>query len=366
MPSSVANGMKLFLNIPGRGSDQYTPNPFAAAAVGRLGRGLNVTPAGRSSSSEEEGVRTELSRAGRRGISASGAETEKAIKSLVGSNQPNAVQGLLKELSEISKSLRTLNDQLTKAQPGSTQESSLRREEEALAKQYDSILSGKDFADLISISSQVRDVLKGGTRSQDLARALFSKSNLLGADYLARVFYGDTASLEQFQNGLKSLGSISASSLTSDLNALDKLDGIVKSVGEALQGPTSPSQTDAVATRTLVPSAVEPPRLAQLNYGSGTSGVSLALKTFTGTDAIQAALAHVPFDPKGVLQLVYNPHDELEKQKQQAHEDQRDVQRLDQLDLRSPSDDQEKKSGRIDGSTESSNAEQPRGEAIPG
>jgi hypothetical protein len=254
-------------------------------------------------------------------------EIKSAEAAISEAEKPNPLRDMLKQFSKITESLRSLRKELSQAESGTDRQTQLQNEYLSTVGEYQRLLEGADFKRLITVNQHVNNILNSGGRPQDLYRALLPEQGLLGIDYLSRVASGDVAALQQFTSNLDALTKINPLDLINDPTALDKIDSAVDSALRSLLGPqVTPSKTAQIKP-SEAKARLEAPKLTQVQFESN-SGIGIGLQTYLGTDAIQAALAHVPLDPQNVLRLVYNPDEDVGKDKHKEHEKRKELERF--------------------------------------
>jgi len=221
----------------------------------------------------------------------------------------SGIRSLLSDLTRITERITDLKGSLEKAPKGTAAAESLTQEIAGLNQEYQRILSSDSVSRLREVVEGVNQALQSGTSASAIADTLASDVGLLGRDFLARIRGGDIANIRSFSNSLATLSDLAATDLGADDTALALAKRAIGEAYQSLKGPTVTAPEIPSITRER-PRAFAPLPV-QVEVGFHAAGeLALGLQTFIGEDAIQAALAHVPFDPSHALILTAPEPDE--------------------------------------------------------
>ena len=218
----------------------------------------------------------------------------------------------------------SLKDELADAPLVSRATESLQRELESLQGQYVAIVQGDEFKRLGDLASAISDSIGAGADFQSLADSLGGESGFLGSEFIGRIRSGDLANIQRFTRNLSTILDPSNSDLLSGEGRIGSVQTAILEALKSLEGgdeQTPVIEAAVTATERILP---PPPLPVEVAFRGGDD-VSIALRSFQGGDAIQAAMAHVELDPRTVLTLTTNddPTSEEEKKRIQKKEDEK-------------------------------------------
>ncbi len=290
---------------------------LSTATITAQGQATSRLPAGQGTAADDS-VKVALRAPAKEANGSSAAEAAQALAAAAPEAPNSGIHSLLKDLTRITERIGDLKSSLERATKGTAAAESLTREITGLNAEYQRILASDSVTRLRELVEGVDQALQHGTSSSALAEALASEVGLLGRDYLARIRGGDIANLRSFSNSLATLSHLATADLGADDAALTLAKRAIADAYHSLQGPSVEVQ-DTPTVTTDHPRAFAPLPV-QVEVGFHSAGeVALGLQTFIGEDAIQAALAHVPFDPTHAL-ILTAPEPDEEKERLRREE----------------------------------------------
>lgn len=299
-----------------RGLSRSTPFAPAKPLAGLVSF---ARPAG---SADDEAVKVSLSKK-RRPESARGVEEAEAA---AGAKSKGVVGGLLEEIASITQQIRDLAKRQDGAIIGSNEREQLGVEIDALTNRYKDIVGGKEFKQILEISSQIDSMLQSGVSSSMIARGLQSASGLFGGGFISTIASGNISEFRNFSQGIGTLSDLSGQDLR-DEGILSQIESAVQRAKGALSGSILPQLPEGREKKAAPMIGGDVPQLVTLPFAA-SGDVSLVVRTYATEDIIRAAQAHMPLDADTVISLAVNVDEEEEKEKAEKRREKRDDERL--------------------------------------
>lgn len=286
------------------------------------GTGLFATPFARAKIGALEGLKddsaTEVSLRSRT------AKNVAPISSITGEeDSTSGISAMLKEIRNRSNRIEKLQSAREKSALGSTLYNSFTDEIAAEEAALNGIVESSPFKKMQEVLSQVESSFAAGASSLQIAGSLSGDSALLGNGFISRVGSGDTASLSLFSGFVGSIVTAIKAGGERDDSFFSAIDTAVSGALKTLQGRPLESQSASAVGGNLQDRVAPLPTFAQIRFAA-SDGLALSIQGYVGSDAVQAAMAHMDYDPKKALVLLAPVEEDPEEEKKSEEKDQRE------------------------------------------
>ena len=239
----------------------------------------------------------------------------------------SGIRSLLNEIKTRIERIKELNSLKDDISPGSERLTQLEKEIAGQEQALSGIFESSSYKKIRDVVSNVQQILSQGGDRRALLGALQGDAALLGGDFLARVGNGESANIGLFGGYLSTLEKAVTGGGPRDQGFFNLVDSAVGGALRALEGPRL-GATPIAAKDGEEQSLVAPlPQLEQLEF-SGAGDLAIGIRGYLGANAVQAALAHIDYDPKQALVLLADkPEDPEEKRQQEEKDDQEEKDR---------------------------------------
>lgn len=256
------------------------------------------------------------------------ARTSEALEAneeatLVDDNQ-SGVRSMFQEIRSRSQRIQDLQKMRDKAALGSEQQNRLSAEIEAEDKALRDIVASSAFQRLQGTLAGVESGFAAGVRSIELAGSLMENASFLGSDFISRVGNGDTGNLSLFGGYVSAIANAINSDGERDQSFFSIIENSISGAVKALSGSSFNPQQTGISSAVNATMVAPLPSLEQVRF-SGSDGLALSIQGYIGSDAVQAAMAHMDYDPRNAVVLLVDREDhqdDIEKKaKKEADED---------------------------------------------
>lgn len=298
-------------------SRQETPGIFTpGSGFSALSNGRGAIRVSNNLRVKDEAVEVALSKRAKKSTDAKDVSQE-----ITQAAPQSGIRSLLNEISSRSERIDQLSQLKNRLSPGSERLAQLEKEIAGEEEALSGIFSSSTYKRVREVVSSVKQILSQGGDRRALLGALQGDSALLGSDFLARVGNGENASVSLFDGYLSALEKAVSSGGARDQAFFSLITSAVGGALRALSGPAL-GDTPIAATESQQQALVAPPpQLEQVEF-AGAGELAIGIRGYIGANAIQAALAHIEYDPKQALVLLADKPEDADEKRRKEEEDQ--------------------------------------------
>jgi hypothetical protein len=289
----------IFASIFSRGRLAITGSSSGAGQVSSSLR-INSTTNTRG---DDEAVKVSLSPSGK----AKSGAVEGAGGADASSNRSGGLlRQLLTSIASVTERISQLQSDIVSGKLTQDQQQAYATEVSGLSSEYDRIRTSDSYKQITSITQQVQQSLLGGGSLNGVYSTLPSLRGLLGDDFLSIIRNGDFLRAKTLNDSIGTIGAADSSKFGSEDSVLNDVLAAVHKVFDALNGGAS---TNTINNGLVIPVIQAPGDTIQatnLTF-AGAGDIAISLRSYSTSDMIKLAAAHVDLDPVSVLMLVANP-----------------------------------------------------------